>query len=191
MSGFILDVDLDIKQVKRDLWYVQNELIDKAAARSINRAAAKVQTMARREVAKKIGLQQKKFKKNLSISLKAHKNRLHARVTAKGKELNLIEFVTPGKRKVGAFKKKKGVTAKYYEKKKEFEGAFIGRGKNSGKLLVFKRKTKKRDSIKAMYGASVPKTFIQKEIIKSMKAHAGGTWKKEFSRNLKYYLGLI
>jgi len=191
MSGFELNIKLDVSQVKRELWYIQNKVIDKAAARSINRTASKIQTIARREVAKKIGLPQKKFKKNLVINIKASQRSLFAQVTAKGKEFNLIEFVTPSKKKVGAFRKKKGVIAKPYRKKKEFKGAFIGRGKNSGKLLVFRRKGKKRTSIKAMYGPSIPKTFIQKEIVKVLKRVAGDTWKKEFAHNLKYYLGLV
>lgn len=191
MSGFELDIKLDVDQVKRELWYVKNEVIDKAASRSINRTASKVQTTARREVAKKIGLAQKAFKDNLAIQVKSTPRSLYANVVAKGKEFNLIEFVAPSKRKVGAFIKKKGVTAKPYGKKKEYKGAFIGRGKNSGKALVLIRTSKKRTPIKAMYGPSVPKTFLQKEIIKSMKQVAGDTWKKEFAHNLKYYLGKI
>lgn len=191
MSDFELDIKLDVEQVKRELRYVQKEVIDKAASRAINRTAAKIQTSARREVSKKIGLPQKVFKKNLSISIKATPRSLYANVLAKGKELNLIEFVTPAKKVVGAFRKKKGVTAKPYGKKKEFKGAFIGRGKNSGKTLVYMRTSKKREPIKVMYGPSIPKTFIQKQIIKHMKQIAGDTWKKEFAHNLRYYLGLI
>lgn len=191
MSGLVLDIKLDVKDVKRYLSKVQHVAVDKAAARSINRTASKVQTISRREVAKKTGLQQKKFKKNLAVNVKANKNKLFAQVSAKGKEFNLIEWVTPAKRKVGAFRKKGGVIAKPYRKKKQYKGAFIGRGKNSGKLLVFKRIGQKRNSIKAMYGPSVPKTFIQKEIVKQMQKVAGSTWKKEFDHNLKYYLGKI
>ena len=191
MSELVLDIKLDVKDVKRYLNKVQHTAVDKAAARSINRTASKVQTISRREVAAQIGLPQKKFKKNLSISVKANQKKLFAQVAAKGKEFNLIEWVTPGKKKVGAFRKKQGVIAKPYRKKKEYKGAFIGRGKSSGKLLVFKRIGQKRSSIKAMYGPSVPKTFIQKEIVKSMQKVAGKTWKKEFDHNLKYYLGKI
>ena len=191
MNDLVLDIKLDVKEVKRYLNRVQHGAVDKAAARSINRTASKVQTISRREVAKQIGLAQKKFKKNLAISVKANKNRLFAKVAAKGKEFNLIEWVTPAKKKVGAFRKKHGVIAKPYRKKKEYKGAFIGRGKSSGKLLVFKRLNQKRSSIKAMYGPSVPKTFIQKEIVKQMNKVAEKTWKKEFDQNLKYYLGKI
>ena len=191
MSDLVLDIKLDVKEVKRYLSDVQHKAVDKAAARSINRTASKVQTISRREVAKKVGLPQKKFKRNLAISVKATQHKLFAQVAAKGKEFNLIEWVTPSKKKVGAFRKKKGVISKPYGKKREFKGAFIGKGKNSGKLLVFQRTSKKRDSIKAMYGPSIPKTFIQKEIIKVIKKEAGGTWKKEFAHNLKYYLGKI
>ena len=191
MSDLVLDIKLDVKEVKRYLNDVQHKAVDKAAARSINRTASKIQTVARREVAKKVGLPQKKFKRNLAISVKASQHRLFAQVKAKGKELNLIEWVTPAKKKIGAFRKKPGVTSKPYRKKKEFKGSFIGRGRNSGKLLVFQRVGKKRSDIKAMYGPSIPKTFIQKEIVKVLKQIAGDTWKKEFAHNLKYYLGRI
>lgn len=191
MSDLVLDIKLDVKEVKRYLSNVQHKAVDKAAARSINRTASKVQTASRRAVAKKVGLPQKKFKRNLLISVKASQHKLFAQVAAKGKELNLIEWVTPGKKKVGAFRKNKGVTSKPYRKKKEFKGSFIGQGKNSGKLLVFQRTGKKRSDIKAMYGPSIPKTFLQKEIVKEMKKIAGDTWKKEFAHNLKYYLGQI
>ena len=191
MSGLVLDIKLDVKEVKKHLSRVQHVAVDKAAARSINRTASKIQTISRREVAKKVGLPIKRFKRNLSVSVKANKNKLFAQVKAQGKELNLIEWVTPGKKKVGAFRKKKGVISKPYRRKQEFPGAFIGKGKTSGKLLVFRRRDKKGTKIKAMYGPSIPKTFIQKEIVKSMQKVARETWKKEFSHNLKYYLGII
>ena len=191
MSNFELDIKADYKEVTRYLSEVEKKAVTKAASRSINRTASKVQTISRREVAKKTGLQQKKFKKNLHIGVKATPKRLFANVVAKGKEFNLIEFVAPSKRQVGAFRKKKGVIAKPYGKKKQFKGSFIGRGRGSGKLLVFQRTSKKRGSIKAMYGPSIPKTFIQKEVIKILKEVSGDTWGKEFAHNMKYYLGKI
>lgn len=188
MNGFVLDIKLDVEEVKKQLHYVKNKAIDKAAARSINRTASKVRTISRRAVSKQMGLPQKKFKQAVDISVKANPRSLFAQIKAKGKEFNLIEWVTPAKKKVGAFRKKKGVVSKPYGKRREYRGAFIGRGRSSGKLLVFMRTSKKRNSLKAMYGPSVPKTFIQKEIIKAMRNVARKTWQKEFANNLKYYL---
>jgi len=190
MSSLDVDIKLDVKDVKKAFLYLENKAIDQAAARSINRTAMKVRSISRRIIGKKIGLQQKVFKKQVDIIRKANKNKLLAVVEARGKHINLIEFVTPSKRKPGAFKKQAGVKVKQYGKQVVVKGSFIGRGKNSGKVLVFQRSDMDNNasSVQGKYGPSVPKTFINKEILKTIRKVAGETWQKEFAHNIKYYI---
>jgi len=188
VSAFELDIRADFKRTRKALRFLEREAVDKAAARSINRAANKVAGTARREIAKKIGLPQKVFKRQVFIAIKANRFRLIGMVRATGKHLNLIEFVTPARKAAGSFRKKSGVVAKAYRQRKTYKGTFIGRGKKSGKLLVFIREGEGRLPVRGVYGPSVPKTFIQKEIERAMRRDAGITFNKEFERNIRFYI---
>lgn len=190
----ILYVKNDLRNAEKYLTDVQKKAVPKAAARSINRTATKVNKISVRVVADRIGLKQKYVKRGIGIDVKATRTRLYSAVTARGKPINLIEFLAPSKQKVGAFKKKKGVIAKPYGIQKTFVGTFIGRGQTSGKLLVLTRKQPKQSGrlpIKGKAGPSIPKTFVRKEIASVMKLEASRTWKKEFEHNMQFYLGEI
>ena len=76
-------------------------------------------------------------------------------IRIKSKYLNLIEF--------NAKQTKKGVSAKAWGNRKIYRGAFIGRGQNSGKRLVFK-KVKGSKQIRAVHGASLPREFHRQDM---------------------------
>ena len=59
----------------------------------------------------------------------------------KSRYKNVIEF--------GARQTKKGVTAKVWGKRRIYRGAFIGSGRNSGKRLVFKKRSDNPKKINA------------------------------------------
>ena len=61
---------------------------------------------------------------------------------------------------------KKGVTAKAWGKRKLYSGTFFGRGRNSGKKLVFKKRRDDPKKIKAVYGGSLPREWEHKDMIK-------------------------
>ena len=60
-------------------------------------------------------------------------------------------------------KTKKGISAKAWGNTKIYRGAFIGRGQNSGKQLVFK-KGRGSKQIKAVHGASLPREFHRQDM---------------------------
>lgn len=194
MDSFVLDVRQDIKQVERYLTDAQKKVVPRAAARALNRAGTKVVSIGAREVSKKIGLKQKRVKEKVTLAVRASTGQLLVVVVARGKPINIIDFVAPSKRRVGAFKKKKGVVAKPYGKSKTFVGTFIGHGQNSSKLLVLTREQKKQKGrlpVKAKAGPSIPNTFKQIEILQAIRAEAEKVWKVEFPRQMKYYLSRI
>lgn len=190
--SFTLNVKADIKQAQRYLSKVEKVAVRKAAARALNRTAQQVRTQAIRDIAKETAIKQKNVRQAVRLSVKAKANSLHSIVEARGKTINLIEFVTPARKKVGAFRKQKGVRARAWGKSKVYRGTFIGSGKNSGKLLVFSRTGKGRKSpIEAKYGPSVPRTFVQNKIMQQIKTTAGKRWPINFAADLKFYLGKV
>ncbi len=182
-----INIDADIKQVERMLGSLSRKIIPQAASRALNKGIKKGESIAVKAISKATGIRpQKKVRKYLRIS-KASIRDLESSVQAFPAGLNLIEFVTPGKRTSKAFKKKRGVTANAWGRKKEYKGRFIGRGKTSGKALVFERTTNKAYPIKATYGPSIPKTFMRDVIIKSIMNETKKVFMAEFHRqvNLK------
>ncbi len=195
-GGFDMDVRADVKKVEKMLTASQRKVIPQATARTLNRTASTVRTQARREVARQMGVKQKAIKNQLDIIVKAKRTRLFTQIEATGYALNLIEFVAPSKREPGAFRKKKGVTAKAYGQKKEYKGSFIVKGKGSGKPVVVGRRPDAERAkgkwqspwSKSFYGPSVPKTFIQDKIVMILRKVANVRWRKEFDNNVRYYL---
>ena len=166
-------------------------LTETAATTALNKTITSVKWKATKIIAAKTGLKQKTIRARLIIR-KAIRNRLIAEVKANPRKItNLIEFVSAAKSKPGAFRKKPGVTAKVWARKKEYKGTFIGRGKNSGKLLVFKsgeNQSGKRSSV-AVRGPSIPMTFLTKEVEKVMVDVAGSEWRKHFDVQMRRQLG--
>ena len=61
---------------------------------------------------------------------------------------------------------KKGVSAKIWGIRKNYKGAFIISGSNSGKQLVFKKSTRNPKRIEAVHGASLPREFERQGMAK-------------------------
>ena len=117
---------------------------------ALNKVGAEVVTQAKRELKEATGLKAgvvaKKIKKD-----KARKGDETYSIYIKSRYLNAIEF--------GARQTKKGVSAKIWGVRKNYRGAFIGSGRNSGKQLVFKKSKRNPKRIEAVHGASLPREF--------------------------------
>ena len=124
---------------------------------AINQVGAEVFTQAKKELAGATGLKQnivaKKIKKD-----KARKGDETYSIHIKSRYLNVIEF--------GARQTKKGVSAKIWNNRKIYKGAFIGSGRNSGKQLVFKKSKRNPKRIEAVHGASLPREFERQGMAK-------------------------
>ena len=145
-----------MKKAIRDIGNVPKKYVQKALVTSLNKMGKEVMTQAKRELKDATGLKAGTVAKKMTKD-KARRNDETYTIRIKSRYLNLIEF--------NARQTKRGVSAKAWGKRKNYRGAFIGRGQNSGKELVFK---KVRDSkrIKAVYGASLPREFERQDMEK-------------------------
>lgn len=181
----------DIKKVTKQLTRIQKKAIPKATKRALNRTAAQVRTEAARAISKKTGMKVGQIKKHL-IKINAQFNKLTAEVVAKKYSPNLVEYMTASQIKRAMARKGAGVRAKAWRTNKEYRGSFVGRGKNSGKTLVYARTGSSRNAkLKALYGPSVPRTFIEKEVMRALKRTARVRFQKNFEADLKYYISKL
>jgi len=149
-------VKSNMKEALRNLGTVHKKYVHKALVAALNKVGAEVVTQAKRELKDATGLKAgvvgKKIKKD-----KARKGDETYSIHIKSRYLNAIEF--------GARQTKKGVSAKIWNVRKNYKGAFIGSGRNSGKQLVFK-KSKRKKGIEAVHGASLPREFERQGMAK-------------------------
>lgn len=155
-----LQVKDDIAKLQKKYGHLGN-VVTKAANRALNRTATAVQTLAVREISKATNIKPARKVKEVFSIVKSNFSTLTAVVKARRKPLNMIEFVAPSRRRPGAFRKQAGVVTKAWGRTMVRRGTYIGRGKNSGKLLVFRRVNGRS---KAIPGPSIPMSFLRKEI---------------------------
>ena len=150
-------VKSNVKEAMRKLRNVPRKYVQKALVTSLNKVGAEVVTQAKRELKEATGLKAgvvgKKIKKD-----KARKGDETYSIHIKSRYLNAIEF--------GARQTKKGVSAKIWGVRKNYKGAFIGGGRNSGKQLVFKKSKHNPKRIEAVHGASLPREFERQGMAK-------------------------
>ena len=173
-----IKVKSNMKKAIRDIGNVPKKYVQKALVTSLNKMGKEVMTQAKRELKDATGLKAGTVAKKMTKD-KARRNDETYTIRIKSRYLNLIEF--------NARQTKKGVSAKAWGKRKNYRGAFIGRGQNSGKELVFK---KVRDSkrIKAVYGASLPREFVRQDMEKIFNKKIKTRFPILFKRALDFHL---
>ena len=90
--------------------------------------------------------------------------------------------------KFGARQTKKGVSAKICGIRKNYKGAFIGSGRNSGKQLVFKKSKRNPKRIEAVHGASLPREFERQGMAKLFNKKIKTRFPIIFKRALEFHL---
>jgi len=172
-------VKSNMDRAMRGLWNVKTKYIQKALVTSLNKIGAEVVTQAKRELKDATGLKAgvvgKKIKKD-----KARKGDETYSIYIKSRYLNAIEF--------GARQTKKGVSAKIWNIRKNYKGAFIGSGRNSGKQLVFGKSKKKKNKLKALHGASLPREFHREDMAKIFNMKIKNRFPILFKRALDFHL---
>ena len=143
-----------MKQALKDLGYVHKKYIPKAMVTALNKMGKEVVTQAKRELKEATGLKAGTVAKKITKD-KARRGDEEYTIRIKSKYLNLIEF--------NARQTKRGVSAKAWGNRKIYRGAFIGRGQDSGKQLVFK-KVRGSKQIRAVHGASLPREFHRQDM---------------------------
>jgi len=146
---------------------------------ALNKVGAEVVTQAKRELKDATGLKAgvvgKKIKKD-----KARKGDETYSIHIKSRYLNAIEF--------GARQTKKGVSAKVWGKRRIYKGAFIGSGRNSGKQLVFGKSKRKKNKLKALHGASLPREFHREDMAKIFNKKIKTRFPILFKRALEFQM---
>lgn len=159
-----LSVKHDLKRLRKQIRSLPKAQIRPTTNQALNYAGRRTYTLSVRTIHKITGITpQKKIRQAMRL-LKSSPQTLRVRIQAFRLSPNLTEYVAKGKRKVGAFNKAGGVKAKAWRQSKTYDGTFIGRGRSSGKLLVFTRSRRKRSGVRALSGPSVRRTFIEKTV---------------------------
>lgn len=169
-----ISIKHDLKDLERELGKLSSKVIPTALPMALNRVGKSVQAVAIRTVSQETKVKQKDIRQAVTPNaFTASKDKPNFVINfTESKASNLIDFVTASRRNSQAFRKRTrkgfkfgGVTANAWGKRKEYKGTFIGKGRNSGKTLVFKRQGKKIDSVT---GPSPRRTFEQPVVVNAM-----------------------
>ena len=190
----------DIAALTKDLKAIKQSAVPKATVQALNRTGRGTKTDAVREVSKKTGIKQKDVRSKIDgpsdkFKHQATKLKQFATVDAsEGRASNQINFVSPSLRKPNHFNdrkilksgrrgkyKAKGVKARAWGKTKTYDGTFIGKGKGSGKYLVFARKSSNRTPLKSITGPSIRVEFKAKPMQAKLKSMATVRFQKNMA----------
>lgn len=190
----------DIAALTKDLKAIKQSAVPKATVQALNRTGRGTKTDAVREVSKKTGIQQKEVRAKIAgpsnnFKFKATRNKQFATVdSSEGRASNLISFVSPSLRKPNHFNHRKtlksgrkgkyrarGVKARAWGKSKTYDGTFIGKGRGSGKYLVFARKGSSQTPLKSITGPSIRVEFKSKPMQAKLKSMADVRFKKNMA----------
>ena len=172
-------VKSNIKEAMRNLRNVPKKYVQKALVTSLNKIGAEVFTQAKRELRDATGLKAGVVAKGLKKD-KARKGDETYSIFIKSRYKYVIEF--------GARQTKKGVSAKVWGKRRVYKGAFIGSGRNSGKKLVFGKSKRKKNKLKALHGASLPREFHREDMAKIFNKKIKTRFPILFKRALEFHL---
>lgn len=181
----------DLKRLYKDLEKLKGPVVKKSVAQAINKALTKAKTTAKQEVTKQANIKAAAVAQTLFVK-RASVRHLGGYIDARtGRARNLADYVSPAQlntayarqRTAKGKYKRKGVKARPYERSKVHEGTFIGRGKTSGKLLVYKRKSKGRDSkLEALRGPSIRQIVTSAKVKRRVNQRMLDEYPVEFER---------
>lgn len=188
-----VSVEAEIEKSTKYLTDYEKSVIPKAINRALNRTGTNVRTTVNRHISKESGLKVGKIKERTTLT-KSTVHRPIIEIRALRSDTNIIEFVTPGRKKVGGFKNKAGVTANPWRNRQEFAGTFIVVGRYSGKLIVVKRKRsagRGKGWSTSVYGPSIHKEFARPAALSLFRQTAIERFKVNWDADLKYYLSRL
>lgn len=144
--------DSDLKAVGKALREVGDQTKTRILYRALNRAGDKSATQIKRVLAKETGLPVGRVGRALT-KISASSGRLIYKIDAKGGYLK----ITAGNFK--ARQVRKGVSHGAWGRRQTAKGAFIPKGMS----VAFKRLSKRRLPIKALYGPAIPREMVRGE----------------------------
>lgn len=166
MRDIKLSVTSDIQDVRNMFFALAADNKDRFLRFSINQVGRKAFTHTIRTMSKNLSMPQyalrgggrSKAKSLIRPSL-AYDSNLTFAIKAKAKYLFISEVYF----KPRWSRAMKGVSAMYYGKRRTFKGSFLGRGKNSGKLIAFKREGRSRYPIRPIFAFNPAVEMIKEE----------------------------
>ena len=187
--SFDISVTGDVRKLRRDLTGLQYQAVPKVTARSLNRTANSAKTASVKHIAPLMNSRQAAVRRRIETH-KANARQLWAVLVARGRSLQLIDFVVGSKKPTQQPGGKRGVVrAKVYGKVRTLHQAFIAPVKRgSAKTTVYLRKTAKRLPLKMLYGPGIKQLFKQKENDRIMQAKVREVFPREFERNMIFAL---
>jgi len=199
MPQQIIDITVDIKQAKKKLKGFER-VVDRAAKSALIKTAKSAESFTVRSMAANTGLTVKVTHKFIMLNISVGATGLSAVIKPTKRHPNLIEFMSraqinraltrKGKKGGRGRPLGKGISSKSWGKSKVYKGAFVGRGKTSGKLLVYTRENAegKKSGIRALPGASPFAEFQRPDFYDVLKAVSHANFKKNFKRNIKFFM---
>ena len=172
-------VNSNFKKAHRDIGNVPRKYVQKVMVTALNKVGAEVFTQAKRELKDATGLKAGVVAKGMKKD-KARRCDEEYSIYIKSRYKNVIEF--------GARQTKKGVSAKVWGKRRVYKGAFIGSGRNSGKQLVFGKSKRKKNKLKALHGASLPREFHLEDMAKIFNKKIKTRFPILFKRAVEFHM---
>lgn len=155
MAGrFDIRISHDARDLLRRLDEAGRQKFPRAAAAALNKVAATVRTVAKRDIARQTGLRSGVVLAGLAIE-RAGPDRLLAAVVATGRPVPLIGFA--------ARQTRAGVTAHAWGGRKLYPGAFIAT-MPTGHVGVFRRLGDRRGAPRPAKGGKTPGRIIRPEL---------------------------
>ena len=154
-----------MKKAIRDIGNVPRKYVQKAMVTALNKVEAEVVTQAKRELKDATGLKAGTVGKKIAKD-KARRGDEEYTIRIKSRYLNLIEF--------GARQTKKGVSAKIWGVRKNYKGAFIGSGRNSGKQWCLRNLN------------VIQKELKQFMVLRYQESLSDKAWQRYLTRKLKH-----
>jgi len=190
--AFDVTVQHDLKKLRRQLTALEIKAYPAAVVRTINRTAESAKVASAKHIAPQMNSRQAGVKRRIQTVRATHK-RLWATLVAKGRSLQLIEFVVGSKKPTQQKGGKRGlVKAKVYGKTRTLNDAFIApRKSGSSKTTVYIRKKGKRLPLRQLYGPGIMQLFRQRENNAIMQAKVRERFPIEFVRNLSFFVERI
>jgi len=169
-----ISVEADIKAATQGLLLLERD-INTAAVAALNKVAVTARAQAARSISQQSGLPVNQVRERVPLA-RANRYTLEAAISARKYAPNLIRY--------SARQTKPGVSANAWRQRKVYRGTFIA---NKGRT-VFARVGPERLPIKAVYGPSVPRTFIKDETLRAISTTVATRFPLELERALRALL---
>lgn len=184
----------DMKRVMADFTALQDNVVNKATFRALNRALDASATGASREIRKEYNVKHRAVLSTMK-KRRASKSSLYAQLRLEGSRIGLIEFgARHNRRQPGA-----SVQIKVRGGRKIVAGSFIATrrwlswqdGAEQAHRGVFRRVGKARYPIRYLRSISIPQAFSNRAVIEAIQRITHESFTKAYEQQLRYLSGVI